>query len=316
MANEVRTTFPTGFTIYATIREPDGDVYYPTGEAFEAWGTGSRDYNDYAIVLTEDHSHYTVDFPSAISAETINGYDIQLWRQKGSSPASSDICVAIQNVKWTGTAVAAEPTTEQNATALCNLALLKIGGASGSKKLISDINGTSETEEICALIYPKSRDFVLAMIPYKETVVYDALDDLTSSLPELAEWNYAFDLPSDCIRFLGVVDESDHTLRYDFEIVGAYIFANEFTNSDGDKLYVKYVKRETDASLYQIPFVEALVTKLAAELSPSIAKEGRSLRLQLLKEFVELTAPLTEGLDAANQYEAKPANKWFAARQG
>jgi uncharacterized phiE125 gp8 family phage protein len=101
MSNEIRQHYPTGFTLYAVIRNSAGLVWYPTGEVFETWGTGSRTAADYDIALTETQADYIGDFDTNVDA---GRYDVQVYRQAGGAPADSDLLAGVREIVWSGTA--------------------------------------------------------------------------------------------------------------------------------------------------------------------------------------------------------------------
>lgn len=102
MSNEIRQFYPAGYTLYAMIRNTAGEVWYPTGEVFEAWGTGGRAAADYDITLTYTGvQEYIGDFDTKISA---GRYDTQNMRQVGGAPADTDPIVGISQISWSGSA--------------------------------------------------------------------------------------------------------------------------------------------------------------------------------------------------------------------
>jgi hypothetical protein len=90
------------------FRPTDGYVWYPTGNAFEVFGTSSRTTANYkAITMTEvatGSSYYRGTFPSAITAGAT--YDIQFRQQVGGTAANTDYYAGGQGFQWTGSAVA------------------------------------------------------------------------------------------------------------------------------------------------------------------------------------------------------------------
>lgn len=101
MANEIHADYASGNTLYAVVRNHTGDVWYPTGGAFEAWGTESRDADDYDISLTDKGgSRYVGDFDGNIPA---GRYTIQIFLQAGANPADSDNFLTSLEFIWSGT---------------------------------------------------------------------------------------------------------------------------------------------------------------------------------------------------------------------
>ena len=101
MANELYVNYASGNTLWAAIRNAAGEVWYPTGEVFEAWGTSSRTAADYDIAMTDKTgSRYVGDFDGNIAA---GRYWVQFFLQAGGSPANGDTCVGGYEVRWSGT---------------------------------------------------------------------------------------------------------------------------------------------------------------------------------------------------------------------
>ncbi len=101
MANEIHIDYESGHTLYAAIRNRSGQVWYPTGQLFEAWGTSSRDADDYDISLAgDDGGRYIGDFDTNIPA---GRYTVQVFLQAGDDPADSDELIGNGGIIWTGT---------------------------------------------------------------------------------------------------------------------------------------------------------------------------------------------------------------------
>uniref|UniRef100_A0A6M3JCI9 Uncharacterized protein n=1 Tax=viral metagenome TaxID=1070528 RepID=A0A6M3JCI9_9ZZZZ len=83
------------------VREIDGDVWYVTGEVFEAWGTGARTAADYDIALTDKLGGMFVGtMDTNIGA---GQYYIVTHQQAGGSPADTDPAVWQEYGDWSGT---------------------------------------------------------------------------------------------------------------------------------------------------------------------------------------------------------------------
>jgi hypothetical protein len=102
MANEVHLDYQSGNTVYAVVRNKAGQVWYPTGQVFEDWGTDAHDADSYDIALADKNGdRYVGDFDADIPA---GRYWLQMFLQAGSSPADSDELVASSQVIWSGSA--------------------------------------------------------------------------------------------------------------------------------------------------------------------------------------------------------------------
>jgi len=100
MANEIHVDYTSGNTLYAVVRNSTGEVWYAVGQAFEAWGTGSRAADDYDISLTDKSgSRYVGSFDGNIPA---GRYSVQAFLQPGANPADGDNLVGSGEIVWSG----------------------------------------------------------------------------------------------------------------------------------------------------------------------------------------------------------------------
>lgn len=102
MANEINFPYASGYTIFITIRNAAGQVWYLTGEAMETWGNGSRTAADYDIALTDKSGGFYVgDMDTSLPA---GNYILIFYQQAGEAPADTDYPLASQKGYWNGTA--------------------------------------------------------------------------------------------------------------------------------------------------------------------------------------------------------------------
>jgi len=97
-ANEIQIAYEEGSTLYARVRESDGDVWNTSGTpAFENWADGN--VTDYDIALTdEEGAHYQGAFP-ACSAGI---YTVSVYLQDGANPAVDDLLAGTTDFVWDG----------------------------------------------------------------------------------------------------------------------------------------------------------------------------------------------------------------------
>jgi len=102
MAHEIQASYASGSTLYAIVRNRTGDVWWPSGQGFETWGTGGRDAGDYAFPLIDKGgSRYVGNLDEALAA---GSYFAQWFVQAGAGPTDTDTVVGAQEILWTGTA--------------------------------------------------------------------------------------------------------------------------------------------------------------------------------------------------------------------
>jgi len=115
-ASEIRMFAPGITSAYYTMRNVSGQIWYPTGQVWETYGTGGRTANDYDIILTDKSAGMWVgNFDTNISS---GSYYAASYYQAGSSPADSDPVVWQEYGYWSGTmwtqgTIADFPTKEE-----------------------------------------------------------------------------------------------------------------------------------------------------------------------------------------------------------
>ena len=98
-ANEIRS-FTNCSAAFAVVREIDGDVWYVSGQVFEAWGTSARTALDYDIALTaETGGMFTGTFDTNIGA---GQYYVVTHDDADSTPADADPAVWQEYGDWDG----------------------------------------------------------------------------------------------------------------------------------------------------------------------------------------------------------------------
>ena len=102
MANEIHIDYQSGLTIYACLRNITGEVWNPSLQAFEQWGSDGHTADDYHISLTDKGGNrYTGDFDAAIGP---GRYSIQIFIQNSQAPADTDELIGTGSIVWTGVA--------------------------------------------------------------------------------------------------------------------------------------------------------------------------------------------------------------------
>lgn len=317
MANEITTTAPTGYTLYALLFNESNEVWYDTGGEFEAHATSGRTNADYAIALTEVASigWYYADYPSIDRGN----YLTVIKYQAGATPANSDQSIGGPVKKyWTGSAVVEEPET--NAVNICNKALAKIGGGKDTLTITALGDGT-DTSDLCDLFYTDVRKEVLKRMQPQECTYYADLGDESSYSGEKAEWEYAFDLPDDNLIVTRQIDEDSHEVEYRYEIKQSQLFTNILSNTDRDSAYIEYVKNETDGDVFNGEMVEAMATLLASLLAPRIVKGemGMTLCERLFDKYEKVVLPKSIGISRSMQHDDEDQHEekysWLGHRQ-
>lgn len=187
-------------------------------------------------------------------------------------------------------------------TDICNLALVRIGSLP-----ITSMDDGSKRSTALNSIFEMVRDMVLRDHPWNFAVQRATLAQLTEA-PAFG-YTYAYQLPVDCLRVLGMVGDEDNldpSLTYKLE--GGHLLTDE------DSAQIKYIRRVTEVGLYDAGFVSALASRLAAEVAYNLTASA-ALKEQMMKEYLHErgTAASTDAQeDTPEVYET---NSWIDARE-
>ena len=197
-------------------------------------------------------------------------------------------------------------------TDIANKALGKIKGAGDQESgtgLIASINGSDRVSVRCKLLLPDVRrrvigDLATLRAPFKETLTYRDLGAENSSPPELGGWDYAFNLPGDCITVMRQIAEDFVTVEssitdvqpteYRFDVlydgVTKILVTNNLTNENGDSAFIQYVFDQKNTGAWNDQFIDAVATLLGAELVPVVGAVDEE-RIRLLTEYETVNIP-------------------------
>ena len=188
-----------------------------------------------------------------------------------------------------------------NKVEICNLALGNIRESS-----INSLTETSLAAQVCDQRFDHSVKVLLEAFPWRFARKTTALA-LLSATPN--GWEYAYDLPSDCITPLHVVPENwpgglgDRTIEYRFDDwTEDYRYPTpaswELVELDGDRAivtqqaeaYLIYTAAQSDESRFNAHFVESLSWYLGAMIAIPLAgaEKGRDLRKDCLQIYDEV----------------------------
>lgn len=318
MANEIQLIgFPSGNTLYAIIRNSDGEVWYPTGEVFEEWGESGRTANDYSIPMADKSgSFYVADFDTAIDAST-TPYLIQIFTQDGGTPADTDSVVGEDSITWNGVSADVESAVQElGAVDICNMALARTGGGKEEERIFS-LGQSTSTAAWCRLFYPHCRNMVFERWDWHQASEFAGLGAaLTgSSIPEAADWDFVFNLPTDFISLVSQTAESNHELFFKYRISQGKLFTNDLTNNDEDSAYIEYLQKNTNASSYGSILTEAIVVLLASKLAGPVAKDDVLARTLLTEyETLALVNAKASNQSSKEDVDEQGETTWLNAR--
>ena len=152
---------------------------------------------------------------------------------------------------------------------VCNRALAKIG----DEIQIASLDDSSKPARYCKILYPEIRDMVLRSYPWRFALKRYVLAPLSEA--PVFGFKYQFALPPDCLRVYKTVDDIA------FQIEGKRLLC------DTDVFSFIGIARVENPADFDSFFIEALATKLAAELAVPLAA-STSLKAELSKEFASI----------------------------
>ena len=133
-------------------------------------------------------------------------------------------------------------------------------------------NWRNEAEyQACIRASGSVRDKLLELYPW---VFARKSAQLQPSGEIITGWDYAYDLPEDCLTVLTVLTECGNPT--DYEIAGRRIFAN------AEAVTIRYTAKITEYSKWPSTFVEAYVYLLASEVLTATIPLGEALQNMLL----------------------------------
>jgi hypothetical protein len=127
----------------------------------------------------------------------------------------------------------------------------------------------------------------------------------------LGEWEYAYRLPSDCLKLvqLNGVDAGSIPGKYSLE--GRHILSND------DEAKIQYVSYDEDSTIYDALFVEAFVILLSSNLA-TVVRQDEGLAASKLQEFEAMLseARSKDGNERRKfPYNQASESRWVASRR-
>jgi len=134
---------------------------------------------------------------------------------------------------------------------ICNSALYRVGS-----ERITSLSDNTKASKICNDMYYICRDNLLRMHPWNFAKKRQTLA-ATSTTPTF-DWQYEFQLPSDCIRVLDIYDNEAGDVK--FVVEGKKLLANE------SSIKILYLSNAVSVDDFDPSFREALALRLASDI--------------------------------------------------
>ena len=141
-------------------------------------------------------------------------------------------------------------------TSIANLALSKIGAL----RITNIDTDTSIAAQHCREHYGISRDELLRSHAWAFALGRSTLS-ADSDTPDF-EWDYQYQLPADCLRVLSL-----YGTPYPYAIEGEKLL------TDASEVDLRYIKKITDPTKFDVLFVEVLVLQLAVNLAIPLSQD-------------------------------------------
>lgn len=199
-------------------------------------------------------------------------------------------------------------------TALCNLALREIGA-----ERIGDMNADASKEaRVARDVFHPTRRWVLAQCGWNGAIKAAALTQMEDTTPTF--WAYAYEVPTDIIRVLGIYgsNELGDTIPYELAYQagsGDDESAVYAVLTASNQAYIRYIFDQTDMGSMSEGFQQALVFALARAFASALPQTGTEKDLS--DKAWKRTLTIAKGIDGQEQYPEQMAEgSWMGMRFG
>lgn len=192
---------------------------------------------------------------------------------------------------------------------ICNQALLKVG-----QDAVTSLDTSSATNEeyihsakLCNQFYDQALDEVLRMHKWN-CCMKRAIPARLSEAPTFG-YDYAYQLPNDCVRIINVFD---NTNQYDDGMV--WVVEGRKIFCDYSQIYLKYIARPQTVAVLDSLCAQAVICNLALKLCvPLQLNDDWSGRLQ--NELHNVVLPSARSIDTIENKELMlEESNWIISR--
>ena len=210
---------------------------------------------------------------------------------------------------------------------VANIGLGKIGGAGealNGNAFITNLNGTDKVSQWCKFSLPRMRrrvitDLATMKCPFRNTIRFKDLGaELASdSLPEIGQYDYAFNIPGDYLALVMQFNENYMQKRhaskgsqstncpiiYQCEVVankagtGKILLTDTLSNEGSTSAFIEYVIDLPSVGGWSEEMIDCVATLLASEVAPVLGKDIETSNI-MLEKYLRVVVPKAQ---AANQ---------------
>ena len=210
---------------------------------------------------------------------------------------------------------------------VANIGLGKLGGSSegaNGNAFLTNLNGTDKVSQWCKFSFPRIRrrvisDLATAKCPFRNTIRFEDLgaELAADSLPEIGQYDYAFNIPGDYLGLVMQFNEnymqqrqaskgSQSTLSpiiYQCEVVankagtGKILLTNTLSNYAGTSAFIEYVIDTPSVGGWSEEMIDCVATLLASEVAAVLGKDIDTSD-RMFEKYLRVTLPAAQ---AANQ---------------
>lgn len=185
---------------------------------------------------------------------------------------------------------------------ICNNALAEL-----KADTITALTEDSANARLCNQRWPAVRKAVLASHPWNCAMKQAEL--AASATAPTWKWDYAYPLPTDCLRIFEVVDSGEAEIS-PYEVQGRSILCNE-----PGPIYIGYVHLLTDPTQYDALLDEALAYALAARIAYPVT--ASTTQQQAMWTLFENVLKQARGVDAKQgTADTITESTWLYAKLG
>lgn len=184
----------------------------------------------------------------------------------------------------------------QSVVDICNSALQRVGAAS-----ILSISDNSPEARACAIAYDSNRRDELRKHSWNFSIKRAVLAPDTTA--PAFDYDYAFTLPSDCLRVLRPA-----TANLDWLIEGRKILTN-----DSNVLYLRYIADIDDVAQFDPSFYNVVAVALAVDICEKLTQSNTKKQM-LTQEYKDAVAAARKVDSFESGPEDAADDTWWLAR--